>query len=73
MVSYVIVPNEEDRKIIHEVIYNELCMGSALADSKTEYLRIIDMLARQRAEAVILGCTEIGILINQTDTGIKTI
>jgi aspartate racemase len=67
----VIVPNEEDRKIIHKVIYNELCMGSALTDSKTEYLRIIDMLASQGAEAVILGCTEIGMLINQADTIVK--
>jgi aspartate racemase len=67
----VIVPNEEDRKIIHRVIYNELCMGSAPTDSKTEYLRIIAMLASQGAEAVILGCTEIGMLINQADTSIK--
>lgn len=67
----VIVPGEKDRAVIHNVIYNELCMGSVLDRSKAEYLRIIDLLASQGAEAVILGCTEIGMLINQTDTCVK--
>lgn len=64
----VITPNEEDRQIVHNIIYRELCMGKVLQDSKTEYLRIIDLLAEQGADAVILGCTEIGMLINQSDT-----
>ena len=67
----VIVPNEDDRRIIHRVIYDELCMGKVLAESKTEYLRIIDQLASEGAEAVILGCTEIGMLVNQADTTVK--
>lgn len=67
----VIVPADEDRKIIHEVIYNELCLGEINEDSKAEYLRIIDALAEQGAEAVILGCTEIGMLVNQRDTRVK--
>ena len=46
-------------------------MGKIKTDSKTEYLRIIDSLAHQGAEAVILGCTEIGMLVNQIDTNIK--
>lgn len=67
----VLVPNEEDRKIIHKVIYQELCLGKIESDSKTEYLRIINALAAQGAEAVILGCTEIGMLVNQADTNVR--
>lgn len=67
----VIAPNKHDRKIIHEVIYTELCLGKVSSDSKTEYLRIIDMLAKQGADAVILGCTEIGMLIKQADTNVR--
>jgi aspartate racemase len=66
----VLVPNEADREIVHTVIYKELCLGKVNLDSKTEYLRIIESLASQGAEAVILGCTEIGILVKQTDTEI---
>ena len=46
-------------------------MGKIENDSKAEYLRIIDALAAQGAEAVILGCTEIGMLVNQADTNVK--
>ena len=67
----VLVPNEEDRQIVHKIIYQELCLGKIQAGSKTEYLRIIDMLANQGAEAVILGCTEIGMLVSQDDTKVK--
>ena len=67
----VLVPNEEDRGVIHKVIYQELCMGKIESNSKVEYLRIIDALAAQGAEAVILGCTEIGMLVNQTDTNVS--
>jgi len=66
----VIVPEKSDREIIHHVIYKELCLGNALSASKAEYLRIIDWLASQGAEAVILGCTEIGMLVEQSDTEI---
>jgi len=64
----VLVPNEDDRQIVHKIIYQELCLGKIQADSKTEYLRIIESLADQGAEAVILGCTEIGMLVSQGDT-----
>ena len=67
----VLVPNKKDRQIIHKIIYQELCLGKIRADSKAEYLRSIDLLADQGAEAVILGCTEIGMLVNQSDTKIK--
>jgi len=66
----VLVPNEDDRSIVHNVIYEELCLGEANPASKVEYLRIIECLANLGAEAIILGCTEIGMLVNQTDTEI---
>jgi len=64
----VLVPDAEDRQIVHHVIYKELCLGSSMPSSKAEYLRIIESLANQGAEAVILGCTEIGMLVDQNDT-----
>lgn len=67
----VFLPNEHDRKIVHKVIYQELCLGKVESASKAEYLRIIDTLSAQGAEAVILGCTEIGMLVNQTDTNVR--
>ncbi|MBE0359077.1 aspartate/glutamate racemase family protein [Pseudoalteromonas aliena] len=67
----VLIPEKSDRTIVHNVIYKELCLGRALTSSKAEYLRIIDALAEQGAEAVILGCTEIGMLIKQEDTHIR--
>ena len=67
----VLVPNEDDRQIVHRIIYQELCLGKIESNSKAEYLRIIDSLAAQGAEAVILGCTEIGMLVNQTDTDVR--
>jgi aspartate racemase len=67
----VLVPNEDDRQIVHKIIYQELCLGKIESDSKAEYLRIIDTLAAQEAEAVILGCTEIGMLVNQADTNVR--
>ena len=69
----VVVPEADDRKIIHDVIYQELCLGQTHTKSKKEYLRIIKQLAIDGAEAVILGCTEIGMLLNQSDTDIKLV
>jgi aspartate racemase len=67
----VITPNASDREVVHNVIYQELCVGKTSNESKTEYLRIIEALANDGAEAVILGCTEIGMLVNQSGTQIK--
>ena len=67
----VVVPNRTDRSIVHDVIYKELCLGKSLPASKVEYLRIIESLAEQGAEAVILGCTEIGMLVDQGDTQVE--
>ncbi|MCO4758810.1 MAG: amino acid racemase, partial [Oceanospirillaceae bacterium] len=67
----VLIPNQSDRSIVHRVIYDELCLGKTEPDSKTEYLRIIQKLADDGAEAVILGCTEIGMLVQQADTAVR--
>lgn len=64
----VLVPEEEQRQRVHRVIYEELCQGRIEPRSKTEYLEIIESLRQRGAEAVILGCTEIALLVNQTDT-----
>ncbi|PEC51120.1 aspartate racemase [Bacillus sp. AFS077874] len=61
----VIVPNEAERKRIHTIIYEELCLGIIKEESKQVYLNIIDHLIEHGAEAVILGCTEITMLISQ--------
>lgn len=67
----VLLPSQADRQLVHDVIYQELCLGQVKADSKFEYLRVIDDLKQQGAEAVILGCTEIGMLVKQSDTPIR--
>lgn len=66
----VIIPNEQDRQQIHNIIYQELCVGTIRPESKQTYLAIIDRLVKDGAEAIILGCTEIGMLIKQQDTTI---
>ncbi|MFT4104134.1 MAG: aspartate/glutamate racemase family protein [Lacrimispora sp.] len=64
----VLVPGEQEIEIINDVIYHELCLGIISEASKEKYRRIIDGLAKQGAQGVILGCTEIGLLIQQKDT-----
>jgi len=64
----VVIPDEPQRHLIHRVIYEELCLGQIVADSRRAYLEVVDSLAERGAEAVILGCTEIGLLIRQDDT-----
>jgi len=66
----VITPVESERKLVHRVIYQELCVGDIRDESKRAYLSIIDTLANNGAQAVILGCTEIGLLVSQNDTNI---
>lgn len=66
----VVIPNDCDRKIINDVIFEELCLGKTENKSKIEFLRIIECLVEMGAEAIVLGCTEIGNLINQGDTNI---
>ena len=63
----VLVPNEADRRIVHSVIYDELCVGIVDDGSRDEYRRIMAGLADQGAQGVLLGCTEIDLLVGQAD------
>jgi aspartate racemase len=63
----VLIPEEEERKVIHGILYNELCMGEIRSASRDTFRRIIDGLAARGAEGVILGCTEIPLIVNQED------
>jgi len=67
----VVVPNEDDINIIHKIIYDELCLGVIKESSKQKYLKIISKLQKKGVEGVILGCTEIAMLIQQKDCDIK--
>lgn len=64
----VLVPSREDREVIHRVIYEELVLGKILPESRAEYQRIVKALQGEGAEGVILGCTEIGLLLGPGDT-----
>ncbi|MEK4092951.1 MULTISPECIES: aspartate/glutamate racemase family protein [unclassified Viridibacillus] len=66
----IIVPAEEERAIIHQIIYDELCLGIIKETSKKKYLDIIDRLVERGAKGIILGCTEVGLIIKQQDTKI---
>ncbi len=66
----VLVPNEEDQSVIHEIIYTELCLGKIESRSRDKYIEIIERLKQKGAEAVILGCTEIALLVKQSDTSV---
>ncbi len=66
----VLVPEPDERDIVHRVIYEELCLGRTEAASKKQYLNIVAALAERGAQGVILGCTEIGLLIGQADTDV---
>ncbi len=64
----VVTPDEPQRAEVHRIIYEELCQGEIQAASREAYLAVVNSLAEQGAQAVILGCTEIGLLIGQADT-----
>ncbi len=64
----VLVPSDKDQDIIHNIIYSELCLGNIKADSRKSVLNIIESLGKSGAEAVILGCTEIALLVQQEHT-----
>jgi aspartate racemase len=64
----VIVPDEPDIELVNRVIYGELCLGVVSEASRRQYVDIISKLAKRGAQGVILGCTEIGLLISQKDT-----
>ncbi|TMO65024.1 aspartate/glutamate racemase family protein [Pseudoalteromonas aurantia] len=66
----VVVPTDNEQTVIHDIIYQQLCLGDIREDSKQQYLDIINSLQHQGAQGVVLGCTEIGLLISQQDTDI---
>lgn len=66
----VVIPDLTGIETVNDIIYKELCLGIISEESKKKYLEIIDRLAEQGAQGVILGCTEIGLLIQQTDTSL---
>ncbi len=68
----VIIPNEEEREKVHSIIYNELVHGQIKNESKEVYKGIIENLKNRGAEGVILGCTEIPLLISDSDVNIPT-
>lgn len=66
----VLVPDEADRELVHQVIYQELCLGKVLVESRLQYQQVMQQLVAQGAEAIILGCTEIGLLLGPQDAAV---
>ena len=66
----VIIPSEDDREIIHRVIYDELCLGEIKSSSKDKYAAIIDKLIQAGAQGIILGCTEISLLVDAAQSAV---
>jgi aspartate racemase len=64
----VLLPGEDDRALVNRVIFDELTHGRIESDSRAEYVRIIDKLGAEGADAVVLGCTEIELLVRAEDT-----
>jgi len=67
----VVIPELHDRQIVHDIIYQELCQGQIEDESREVYLAIIDRMREEDIDAVILGCTEIGLLLQPQHTDIK--
>ncbi len=64
----VLVPQAAGRQVVHDVIYDELCLGVTKADSRAQYRQVMAELAARGAEGIIFGCTEIGLLVDRTDS-----
>jgi len=65
-----LIPEKDDRDIVHRVVYEELCLGKIVDASRDEYRRIMARLVAQGAEAIILGCTEISMLVGMQDASV---
>lgn len=61
------VPDQVSRKLVHDIIYQELCLGNINSQSKNQYIEVVQVLQSQGIQGLILGCTEICLLINQSD------
>ena len=66
----VLIPDEKDVELVNDIIFNELCLGKVLDSSREQYKRIISYMKDRGAEGVVLGCTEIGMLIGEKDSPI---
>jgi len=66
----VLIPEGKDRQLVNQVIYGELCCGQILDSSRKEYLRIIDEMMERGAEAIVLGCTEVPLLVTPEHTDV---
>ncbi|MPM12328.1 putative racemase YgeA [bioreactor metagenome] len=66
----VVLPNEDDIELVNRVIFEELCLGIVKPESKAEYLRVITDMQRRGAEAVLLGCTELGLIVSQEEVSL---
>jgi aspartate racemase len=64
----IVIPTEPEREVVHRVIYDELCLGEIKGASKERYIQIMEHLVEEGAEGIILGCTEIGLLVGQEDS-----
>ncbi len=67
----VVIPNEQQRAEVHRVIYEELCAGKILGSSRDYYLEVIQSLMAKGCDGVVLGCTEIELLVRQSDCAAK--
>lgn len=66
----VMIPDKEDRAEVHRIIFEELCRGEVRAESRARYVAVVEKMQRQGAQAVILGCTEIGMLLRPADVSL---
>lgn len=66
----VVIPDEDERQVIHEIIYEELCKGEINNFSREKYIKIIENLTVKGAEGIVLGCTEIPLLVKQKDVSV---
>jgi aspartate racemase len=66
----VLIPDSEERAMVHRVIFDELCQGKVVDASRRDYARVIARLVEQGAEAILLGCTEISLLIGRQDCAV---
>lgn len=66
----VLVPNADQRQMVHDVIYQELCVGKISSNSKKAFIAVIDDLHKRGAQGIILGCTEIALLVDQSATAV---
>ena len=67
---YVIVPEKKDKMIINQIIYQELVLGNIRNESRVEFIRVMEHLVEKGAEGIILGCTEIPLLVGANDISV---